>query len=208
MTKRARLLRRAARWIGLAICCVCALAWYVSSNHEVLYWSDNLLPACEVDAALAGGGVWIAWFKETNTRVKSIPEYDREHEAQGFKRIIGRSWYYESDGSLSTVRMSAPRFPTAVYHRAGSSTGVAGPRGAATSGTGAGPIETIWIVSPRWVPFLAAVCVTALVFWLERRARPKKGHCPACGYNLTGLQSGICAECGEKIVPEGAAGSR
>jgi len=34
-----------------------------------------------------------------------------------------------------------------------------------------------------------------------RRKRPQPGHCAQCGYNLTGNVSGICPECGTKIVP-------
>lgn len=42
--------------------------------------------------------------------------------------------------------------------------------------------------------FLAAGFV--LVFWLNYRVRPVPGHCPHCGYDLTGCTSARCPECG------------
>ena len=33
--------------------------------------------------------------------------------------------------------------------------------------------------------------------WVGRYAR---GHCPACGYDLTGNVSGVCPECGKDAV--------
>jgi len=51
------------------------------------------------------------------------------------------------------------------------------------------------LIVPIWMLFLPAGCFTV---WLWRRdRRPPKGHCQACGYNLTGNTSGICPECGE-----------
>ena len=47
---------------------------------------------------------------------------------------------------------------------------------------------------PLWMPFSAVLLPTILLWFLDRR-RPRPGHC-RCGYNLTGLTSGRCPECG------------
>ena len=54
---------------------------------------------------------------------------------------------------------------------------------------------------PLWIPFLAIVIPTAILWHLERRER-LAGHCPTCNYNLTGNTSGICPECGTSIPPQ------
>ena len=46
---------------------------------------------------------------------------------------------------------------------------------------------------PLWLLFLAVLIPTLLLWRLDRRPLP--GHC-RCGYNLTGLTSGRCPECG------------
>lgn len=48
---------------------------------------------------------------------------------------------------------------------------------------------------PLWIPFLAFGVPSLVLWWLDRR-RPTAGHCPHCGYNLTGNVSGRCPECG------------
>lgn len=50
---------------------------------------------------------------------------------------------------------------------------------------------------PLWMPFVALSAMTVLL-WRRRRSRP--GHCPACGYNLTGNISGRCPECGAETL--------
>lgn len=47
-----------------------------------------------------------------------------------------------------------------------------------------------------WAP-LALSLVACIIFWCRSR-RPQRGHCPKCGYNLTGNLSGICPECGDR----------
>ena len=101
--------------------------------------------------------------------------------------------------------MFAPRFPTVWCYRANRrSDGDSTHEGVAPAARGsAQPIERLEVVLPLWFLFAAAVGVTVLLFWLERRARPRKGYCSACGYDLTGLQSGACPECGEAVVLTG-----
>lgn len=47
---------------------------------------------------------------------------------------------------------------------------------------------------PLWLP-VAAALVGAGLLWHRDRRRPA-GHCPRCGYDLTGIASGNCPECG------------
>ncbi|MDM8005534.1 MAG: hypothetical protein QUV05_05210 [Phycisphaerae bacterium] len=51
---------------------------------------------------------------------------------------------------------------------------------------------------PLCIPLLLVVIPTACLWWRDRRRIPL-GHCPKCGYNLTGNVSGVCPECGEAI---------
>ncbi|MEX2219614.1 MAG: hypothetical protein WD749_12745 [Phycisphaerales bacterium] len=44
-------------------------------------------------------------------------------------------------------------------------------------------------------PLGALLAAAGLALLLRRRARP--GHCPACGYDLSGLRAETCPECGE-----------
>ncbi len=53
------------------------------------------------------------------------------------------------------------------------------------------------ILIATWVP-------TAWLWWFGRRKHPP-GHCPHCGYDLTGNESGVCPECGRAIAAEAKA---
>ena len=53
-------------------------------------------------------------------------------------------------------------------------------------------------------PFLLSLPLTiwsicALGMRVRRRTRWREGHCPGCGYNLTGNVSGACPECGAAV---------
>jgi len=51
---------------------------------------------------------------------------------------------------------------------------------------------------PLWMPF-AAVAIPTAVLWRRDRRPPRKGHCPHCGYNLKGNESGVCPECSTPV---------
>ncbi len=51
------------------------------------------------------------------------------------------------------------------------------------------------VMFPLWIP-LALFALPSAYLWYRDR-RPPAGHCQACGYNLTGNESGTCPECGE-----------
>jgi hypothetical protein len=55
---------------------------------------------------------------------------------------------------------------------------------------------------PLWLPAALAAVYPVLTFIrgpLRRRRRRRKGLCPNCGYNLTGLPEPRCPECGKQI---------
>jgi hypothetical protein len=59
--------------------------------------------------------------------------------------------------------------------------------------------------SSIWFPYWAAMLATGLgpgvwVVKRVRRRRPKEGHCVKCGYSLMGNVSGVCPECGARVV--------
>ncbi|GMU24134.1 MAG: hypothetical protein AMXMBFR13_42110 [Phycisphaerae bacterium] len=61
------------------------------------------------------------------------------------------------------------------------------------------PRVAVWqgggsVVLPLWIAFLLVALPTAVLWWRDRRFPP--GHCPQCGYNLTGNTSAVCSECG------------
>jgi hypothetical protein len=47
---------------------------------------------------------------------------------------------------------------------------------------------------PLWLLFLPFAASSAWLWRLDRK--PKPGHCPRCGYDLSGIPSGACPECG------------
>ena len=53
------------------------------------------------------------------------------------------------------------------------------------------------IYMPMWIPLLA-VAVPSLIGWRRNRP-PPPSHCRECGYNLAGLTSGRCPECGTEV---------
>ena len=54
------------------------------------------------------------------------------------------------------------------------------------------------VTCPLALPAVVGAVVPAV--WLARRHKARRhmgrGHCPTCGYNLTGNVSGVCPECG------------
>jgi hypothetical protein len=62
---------------------------------------------------------------------------------------------------------------------------------------GKSPYATGGLMVPPWMPFLASVVPTLILWWRDLRP-PRAGLCSYCGYNLTGNLSGRCPECGEK----------
>src|SRR5262249_30800367 len=56
-----------------------------------------------------------------------------------------------------------------------------------------------YLILPLWLPVLL-VTIPTVFLWRRDRGRPPSGHCPKCGYNLTGNESGFCSECGTAVA--------
>jgi hypothetical protein len=50
---------------------------------------------------------------------------------------------------------------------------------------------------PLWILLVPVALPTAILWYRDRR--PLRGHCAACGYDLTGNLSGVCPECGTRL---------
>ena len=57
------------------------------------------------------------------------------------------------------------------------------------------PGRTTIVRVPLWLP-LAAFSIPTFILWRRVRRVIPPGHCPRCGYDLTGNTSGVCSECG------------
>ena len=65
-------------------------------------------------------------------------------------------------------------------------------------------LRTSALELPFWLAalLLGAYPIAALIRGPVRRwRRGKRGHCPQCGYDLTGNVTGICSECGTTLDP-------
>lgn len=52
----------------------------------------------------------------------------------------------------------------------------------------------LWAISP--------LPIAIVLFWLGLGMRPRPEHrCRSCGYDLTGNESGVCPECGQRVEP-------
>jgi hypothetical protein len=51
---------------------------------------------------------------------------------------------------------------------------------------------------PLWIPLALCALPTGILFYRDRK--PKPGCCAKCKYDLTGLSSDTCPECGTKIA--------
>jgi hypothetical protein len=65
------------------------------------------------------------------------------------------------------------------------------------------------VVIPLMLPASLIGVVVVALYYAERRARPKAGECPACGYNRAGLSDdAACPECGwARVLTPAAADS-
>jgi hypothetical protein len=58
-------------------------------------------------------------------------------------------------------------------------------------------IKVRYVMIPLWQPLVLFLILTAYLWYKDRRFPP--GQCQACGYDLTGNESGRCPECGTEV---------
>ena len=56
-------------------------------------------------------------------------------------------------------------------------------------------VRGVMVSIPLWMPLLVFATPVLLLCWRDAR-RSLPGHCPKCGYDLTGNTTGVCPECG------------
>lgn len=111
---------------------------------------------------------------------------------------IGKTTYVTSiAGLLDVVRVRHPKGPLRkpeIWRSNRDGIGLVGP-GAVTSPRSG----SLYVQCPYWLLVFVVAIPTAVLFYRDRRC-PTPGDCKTCGYNLTGSTTGICSECGVKIV--------
>ncbi|MEK6674349.1 MAG: hypothetical protein AABZ47_01690 [Planctomycetota bacterium] len=114
-------------------------------------------------------------------------------------------WFFAKDGICGINMISLPR-KTPSRSRFDSPLGV--PRTQMQkelywTSFMAGSCRVTWLVFPFWLPtsgLLITVGLASLSGPIRKRYRAWRGRCVLCGYNLFGLKSRRCPECGTDIV--------
>ena len=107
--------------------------------------------------------------------------------------------YLEGDifPSLSTWPITT-KPPTVPVHTVHADVGLLGFN--YYSDTYRGARTTYVTFAPYLLIFLAAIIPAIWLFKWRRRRKLVPNACPACGYDLTGNESGVCSECGQIIA--------
>lgn len=161
--------KRILKWAGLAGCVLTALLFAATFVWTVslFWWTDGSKTFREV-SALPG-------------RLDYDSFYDLKKD-YGFPKV--REFQITAVDASMRTPAEWLRWPDVHGHP---------PK---EGGGGFGPIAGVFGVSlPLWLVFLVLAIPTAILWYRDRR--PPKGHCRACGYNLTGNVSGKCPECGK-----------
>lgn len=58
------------------------------------------------------------------------------------------------------------------------------------------------VMVPVWLLVVCLSISTFLLYRIERQRKRRRlaNYCAHCGYDLTGNQSGVCSECGKRVV--------
>ncbi len=167
-----------------------AMRYRRSRLRRVMKWVGLVVCAVLV-AAWAGSGWWAVRWTGEYWSVQSFVGYMQVDQCRSWRAPEHRGlWSRRLTLGSFAGRWWPPRNARWPHHRtlALFSTQHAG---------GGSVTKTFYRTTvPYWLPFLV-VAVPTVALWWSSRPFPR-GHCPACGYDLTGNTSGRCPECGER----------
>ena len=175
--KPSRILR-ILKWAGVGICIVMTCAWSASNR-----WVIGL-PRDGVSFTIDGGSLQIYGGADWARNAVRPPQYVLPGSSGSVQRFPLRRYWTSSGRRSSKLHLSGPW--TNPWHT------VAGKDPYLNSYT--------WSLNiPLYLVLLSAALPTAFLWYRDRRRIPP-GHCQRCGYNLTGNVSGVCSECGTKVI--------
>ena len=170
--------RTRAKWASLAALVVLVSAALASMRFVVLYQSTGISSGRETIFAIRDGTINFTQFTPQRLAGPAIARPLSARSARQSANDALRGWsfldlrdYAVADRTNSFA--SWPRY----------------------SSKGTPP--TLEIHIPFWLPTFLLVVITALFFYRDRK--PKPGQCINCRYNLAGLESNRCPECGTEI---------
>jgi hypothetical protein len=167
--------------LSLLLCVATAALWARS------YWLTD-----RVDWANAGGWRGISTARgrvEVGFLRTNWSAYPQEFHGPRYQRDVAHvpfNWILLMGGSAGDVTWSAERAGFAWHERRNRSRG---------------SLHAI-AIAPFWSLAIVTAALPAARAAMRRRHAGglQSGHCPACGYDLTGNVSGLCPECGTKVV--------
>lgn len=180
-------LKRIVKWAGLWVCISIVMAgWWTSREGRVSL--VRIEPAYTVSIFESRISIWIY------PRHRNLNRWANYSVPPNIRRSgLERGWHYDSNfghrNILSRYGLDLPH----VAHQPSPPLCVVGSSWLAAMGW-----WTWYIRIPFWLPFILVGLPTAFLWWRDRPF--PKGCCQSCGYNLTGNASGICPECGTRIV--------
>ena len=130
----------------------------------------------------------------------------RSHQEAFFHRydltLYKSLWVYLKDGRCGLEMLSMPNkvASRSEFHAPLEYDPLAGRGFVQLHSYSHGRYRTTWFVFPLWLPTIGLLLLSALPLAsrpVRRWWRHRRGLCIECGYNLTGLRSDRCPECGE-----------
>jgi len=192
MRRRIRI-RGILKWTGAAACALIVAAWGVSQ-----FWIVHYGTAARFKFVLNRGCVNASYYSGSYEdarlmmRITLLSGLRIEGYGGEFRGLQPGSWpwWHRLRRHLGIVRpdVAAP----SIAFRSDGGRVLMGATAAVPSTQGV--IARHPVTIPLWMLFVPCA---ALTFLLYRRDRSHLPHCcAACGYNLTGVQSAVCPECG------------